>query len=619
MENKVLVLCRLKLKPHMGLTFIYRHLTQRTLLTRHISAAALPLVLAQRQKVFSSHHSLTSSFQGRKHYHKHGTEDGSTTTTITSSLALLTWLFLKDRVSVAAAEDEKTRSANLLFISCKNNDLEAVRKLINSGVDVNCKHRFGWTPLMVAAINGHYTVVKLLLAAKANPNLADGFSTSAILSNTMGISRKEIQNVRDTEFSPLLSLHSFKGSTALHYAALADDDKIMSALIDTGADPTLVNAQGFRPAQFADPRKNSMFQKWEKEYEATRKAKEAEMRRRFPLEKRLKERLVGQEGAINVVSSAVRRKENGWFDSDHPLVMLFLGSSGIGKTELAKQLANYMHGEKREAFIRIDMSEYQSKHEAAKFIGAPPGYVGHEEGGQLTERLSKFPSAVVLFDEVDKAHPDVLTTLLQLFDEGHMTDGKGKRVDCKDATFIMTANVANEEISNMPLTLESQRRKYLTARQPKVTSQQLCIIYIPEISREFKDTIIHPILKAHFKRDEFLGRINEIVYFLPFNTEELNRLVTRQLNFWAGKAYSVHKIELTWDSEVVSLLAKGFDIHYGARSIIYEVERKVIGKLASLQEIQKIGAKDKLHLSIRNHDIIIEKLNSSGKFTPVSN
>jgi len=180
MENKVLVLCRLKLKPHMGLTFIYRHLTQRTLLTRHISAAALPSVLAQRQKGFSSYHSLTSSFQGRKHYHKHSTEDGSTTTTITSSLALLTWLFLKDRVSVAAAEDEKTRSTNLLFISCKNNDLEAVRKLINSGVSINHGTKLKLNILRLCYMK---TMMKLLVSMSCpiNSNVLLPFAYTAVV------------------------------------------------------------------------------------------------------------------------------------------------------------------------------------------------------------------------------------------------------------------------------------------------------------------------------------------------------------------------------------------------------------------------------------------------------
>lgn len=129
---------------------------------------------------------------------------------------------------------------------------------------------------------------------------------------------------------------------------------------------------------------------------------------------------MGQDGAIATVAAAIRRKENGWVDSEHPLVFLFLGSSGIGKTELAKQVARYLHGDhssSKKGFIRVDMSEYQEKHEVSKFIGSPPGYVGHEEGGQLTKALRDCPNAVVLFDEIEKAHSDVLTIMLQLFDE----------------------------------------------------------------------------------------------------------------------------------------------------------------------------------------------------------
>lgn len=152
----------------------------------------------------------------------------------------------------------------------------------------------------------------------------------------------------------------------------------------------------------------------------------------------------------------VRRKENGWADDDHPLVFLFLGSSGIGKTELAKQLASYIHKDNPKSFIRLDMSEYQEKHEVAKLIGAPPGYIGHEEGGQLTKKLKKCPDAVVLFDEVDKAHPDVLTVLLQLFDEGRLTDGQGKTIECKNAIFIMTSNLASNEIAQHGLEIRKE-------------------------------------------------------------------------------------------------------------------------------------------------------------------
>jgi ATP-dependent Clp protease ATP-binding subunit ClpB len=132
-------------------------------------------------------------------------------------------------------------------------------------------------------------------------------------------------------------------------------------------------------------------------------------------EHRLKEHIIGQESAITTVGAAMRRKENGWYEEGHPLIVLFLGSSGIGKTELAKQTAKYMHKDAIKGFIGLDMSEFQDRHEIAKFIGSPPGYVGHEEGGQLTKKVKQCSNAVVLLDEVDKVHPDVLTIMLQLF------------------------------------------------------------------------------------------------------------------------------------------------------------------------------------------------------------
>lgn len=211
-----------------------------------------------------------------------------------------------------------------------------------------------------------------------------------------------------------------------------------------------------------------------------------------------------------------------------------MGSSGIGKTELAKQLAAYIHKDKPAGFIRLDMSEYQEKHEVAKLIGAPPGYVGHDDGGQLTTKLKKYPNAVVLFDEVDKAHPDVLTVLLQLFDEGRLTDGQGKTIECKDAIFIMTSNLASNEIAEHAVQLrheaESEQR---SKKSDKETNGNITI------SKKFKDKVVKPILKKHFKRDEFLGRINEIVYFLPFSRNELLELVGKELQIWAKRVFKL--------------------------------------------------------------------------------
>uniref|UniRef100_A0A8C5D2B4 ClpB family mitochondrial disaggregase n=1 Tax=Gadus morhua TaxID=8049 RepID=A0A8C5D2B4_GADMO len=286
---------------------------------------------------------------------------------------------------------------------------------------------------------------------------------------------------------------------------------------------------------------------------------------------------------VAVVDPAIRRKENGWYDEEHPLVFLFLGSSGIGKTELAKQVARYMHKDIKKGFIRMDMSEFQEKHEVAKFIGSPPGYVGHEEGGQLTKQLKAYPNAVVLFDEVDKAHPDVLTIMLQLFDEGRLTDGKGKTIECKDAIFIMTSNVASDEIGAHGVQLRQEAEK-LSRRKLADNLDDVQKIDDIKISRQFKDSVIRPILKAHFRRDEFLGRINEIVYFLPFCHSELLQLVSKELQFWAKKAKQRHGITLQWDRPVLDLLAGGYNMHYGARSIKHEVERRVVNQLAAAYE-----------------------------------
>lgn len=172
----------------------------------------------------------------------------------------------------------------------------------------------------------------------------------------------------------------------------------------------------------------------------------------------------------------------------------------------------------------------------AKLIGAPPGYIGHDEGGQLTARLKQCPDSVVLFDEVDKAHPDVLTVLLQLFDEGRLTDGQGKTIECKDAIFIMTSNLASDEIAQHGLDLR-QEVENLRVERLKTNKNQADDEISDNIivSRKFKDQVVKPILKRHFKRDEFLGRINEIVYFLPFSRNELLQLVAREMQVWAQR------------------------------------------------------------------------------------
>ncbi|XP_042319527.1 caseinolytic peptidase B protein homolog [Sceloporus undulatus] len=234
-------------------------------------------------------------------------------------------------------------------------------------------------------------------------------------------------------------------------------------------------------------------------------------------------------------------------------------------------MCKYLHKDVKKGFIRLDMSEFQERHEVAKFIGSPLGYVGHEESGQLTKKLKQCPNVVVLFDEVDKAHPDVLTIMLQLFDEGRLTDGKGKTLNCKDAIFIMNSNVASDEIAQHAL----QLRQEAMEMSHKRIAEKLDDIQMTDkitVSKQFKEKVIHLILKAHFRRDEFLGRINEIVYFLPFCHLELIQLVNKELSFWAKKAKVRHNITLVWDREVMDVLADGYHLHYGARSIKHEVQ-----------------------------------------------
>ncbi|XP_066846184.1 mitochondrial disaggregase isoform X1 [Anser cygnoides] len=498
---------------------------------------------------------------------------------------------------------DRATKEDALLEAARFNNVSEVNRLLLEGTDVNARHRLGWTALMVAAINRNSSMVKTLLAANADPNLGDEFSSVYETAKEKGLHSLEVLVTREDEFNNRLNIRaSFRGCTALHYAVLADDYLTVKLLLDGGANPLQKNEMGHTPLDYArEGEVMNLLRASETKFQEEQRRREIEERRRFPLEQRLKEHIIGQESAIATVGAAIRRKENGWYDEEHPLVFLFLGSSGIGKTELAKQTAKYIHKDVKKGFIRLDMSEFQERHEVAKFIGSPPGYVGHEEGGQLTKKLRQCPNAVVLFDEVDKAHPDVLTIMLQLFDEGRLTDGKGKTIDCKDAIFIMTSNVASDEIAQHALQLRQEAMEISKKR----IAENLEDVQVTEkitISKQFKEKVIRPILKAHFRRDEFLGRINEIVYFLPFCHSELIQLVNKELNFWAKKAKARHNITLLWDREVMDVLADGYNLHYGARSIKHEVERRVVNQLAAAYEQDLLPKGCTLRITVEDSD-----------------
>lgn len=273
------------------------------------------------------------------------------------------------------------------------------------------------------------------------------------------------------------------------------------------------------------------------------------------LEEELHKRVVGQNMAVKAVAEAIRRSRSGLSDPNRPIgVFLFVGPTGVGKTELAKALADQLFNQE-EAMIRLDMSEYMEKHSVSRLIGSPPGYVGYDEGGQLTEALRRRPYSVVLLDEVEKANHDVFNILLQIFDDGRITDGKGRVVNCKNALFILTSNLGSQQI------LE------------KISHSKSAL------SKEVILDILDPILKEHF-RPEFLNRLDEILPFLPLRREDMEKIVEIQLHF-LEKRLKERSITLSWTKELLKFLAEeGYDPGFGARPLKRLIQQEVVNKLS---------------------------------------
>jgi ATP-dependent Clp protease ATP-binding subunit ClpB len=281
---------------------------------------------------------------------------------------------------------------------------------------------------------------------------------------------------------------------------------------------------------------------------------EGEVQKLIHMEERLHRRVIGQDEAIEAVANAIRRARAGLQDPNRPLgTFMFLGPTGVGKTELARALAEFMFDDEQ-AMVRIDMSEYQEKHTVSRMIGAPPGYVGYEEAGQLTEAVRRRPYAVVLFDEIEKAHPEVLNVLLQLLDDGRLTDGKGRTVDFKNTVVIMTSNLGSAFIIERTVAEggtvdEGTRRQVMEA------------------------------LREHF-RPEFLNRIDEVIFFHALGREHMKRIIDIQIG-GLTRRLAERKIHVTLtDAAKEQLVREGYDPAYGARPLKRSIQRRVLDPLA---------------------------------------
>lgn len=307
---------------------------------------------------------------------------------------------------------------------------------------------------------------------------------------------------------------------------------------------------------------------------------EGDAQRLLDLEKRLSQRVVGQSFAVSAVSEAIRASRSGLADPQRPMgVFLFLGPTGVGKTELAKALAEELFN-KEDAMIRLDMSEYMEKHTVSRLIGSPPGYVGYEEGGQLSEALRRRPYAVVLLDEIEKAHHDVFNILLQIFDDGRLTDSKGRKVNCKNALFIMTSNIGSEELMSA-----------LKKGKSTLTKDEVLAIVEPSLRKAF--------------RPEFLNRIDEILPFLPLQKEDMVHIVAIQMRRFATRLLERH-IQLTYDQAVATHLAEeGYDPIFGARPLKRLIQQEVVNKLSKALLEGAILPHTTVHLTLHDGTIQI--------------
>ena len=310
---------------------------------------------------------------------------------------------------------------------------------------------------------------------------------------------------------------------------------------------------------------------------------ESENEKLLKMEEVLHKRVIGQNEAVGVVSDSIRRARSGLKDPKRPIgTFLFLGPTGVGKTELAKALSEFMFQDE-DALIRIDMSEYMEKHSVARLIGAPPGYVGYDEGGQLTEKVRRKPYSVILFDEIEKAHYDVFNIMLQIFDDGRLTDSKGRTVDFKNTIIILTSNIGSDII------LDRAVKGLLSADEKEKTKEE-----------------VKERLKEHF-RPEFLNRIDETVYFEALTLDDLNKIVDIQVNYLRNLLQE-RKIDFEITPDAKDKLAlEGYNPIYGARPLKRVIRQKIENPLSKAILKGEFTDGDKIIIDVKDDEIIFNK------------
>ena len=304
---------------------------------------------------------------------------------------------------------------------------------------------------------------------------------------------------------------------------------------------------------------------------------EGEIAKLIKMEERLHARVIGQDQAVSAVANAVRRNRSGLSDPNRPVgSFIFLGPTGVGKTELARALAEFLF-DNEQALIRLDMSEYQEKHTVARLIGAPPGYVGYDEGGQLTEAVRRRHYSVVLFDEIEKAHPDVFNILLQILDDGRLTDGQGRTVDFRNTVIIMTSNLGSQVIQEM-------------AGRP-----------FDEVREQ-----VMAVLRDHF-RPEFLNRVDEVIVFKPLTQDELTAIVDIQLQRLEKRLADRHIQLVVTDAARKLLSERGWDPVYGARPLKRTIQRLIQDPLAMMLLEGKFSDGDAVEVDVQKNELVFQK------------